>query len=123
MIDKSNLVYNLLDVGLMGMREQTHMMTKDEDYPLKFEDLEYKTSIYVATPEIYRTLLAQASIKPGHGMMLGRTNALVFIALTVNICTQIDDPGNTEAIELLQKHICAHMNDVPDWKLFVGMRN
>ena len=107
----------------MGMREQSHMNIKDEECPLEFKDLEYKTSIYIAAPEIYRILLEQAGIKPGHGMMLGKTNALIFITLTVNICIQIDDPGNVEAIELLQDYICKHMNDVPDWKLFIGMRN
>ena len=123
MFDSSNLTYNLLDAGLIGEREQAYMLIDDKDKPLEFKDLKYKTSICVAAPDIYRNLLDQAGIYPGHGMMLSKTNALIFIALIINICSQIEDPSNIEAIELLQEHICKHMNDVPNWKLFVGMRN
>lgn len=123
MIDRSELTYNLLDIGLISIHDQTHICIENHENPLEFKDLEYKTSICVAAPSIYRILLEQAGIKPGHGMMFGQTNALIIISIISNICTQIEDPCNDEALCHLEEFICAHMDNVPDWKLFIGMRN
>lgn len=123
MIDKSDLAYNILDIGLMGVQDQAHMYIESRENPLEFKDLNYKTSICVAVPNIYRMLLEQAGIKPGHGMMFGKTNALIIISIISNICIQIEDPCNDEALRYLEEFICAHMGDIPDWKLFIGMRN
>ena len=123
MIDRSDLTYNLLDIGIMDVQDQAYMHIDKHENPLGFKDLEYKTSICVAAPNIYRILLEQAGIKPGHGMMFGKTSALTIISIISNICTQIEDPCNDEALRYLEEFICAHMGDIPDWKLFIGMRN
>lgn len=123
MIDRSDLTYNVLDIGLIGTQDQIHMYIENRENSLEFKDLNYKTSICVAAPNIYRILLEQAGIKPGHGMMFSKANALTIISIISNICILIEDPCNDEALRHLEEFICTHMGDVPDWKLFIGMRN
>ena len=75
MIDRSDLTYNLLDIGIMDVQDQAHMYIENSENPLEFKDLEYKTSICVAAPNIYRILLEQAGI-----------NALAYVEYDKNCC-------------------------------------